>query len=113
MQLFCGGDEFAKKKDIINPNLLSNSKGVFQPKSNNADNWEAYPNSTAYLEQNQTYTISGKTNMGVTATNCIDNQFFTVSLSKNSKGGINASSTYPSDNSSDAQEITSITLRIY
>lgn len=51
--------------------------------------------------------------MGVTATNCIDNQFFTVSLSKNSKGGINASSTYPSDNSSDAQEITSITLRIY
>lgn len=26
MQLFGGGDEFAKKKDIINPNLLANSK---------------------------------------------------------------------------------------
>lgn len=62
MQLFGGGEEFAKKKDIFNPNLLSNSKGVFQPQNNNADNWEMYPNSTAYLEQNQTYTISGKTN---------------------------------------------------
>lgn len=62
MQLFGGGDEFAKKKDIVNPNLLSNSKGVFQPKGNGADNWSSYPNSTVYLEQNQTYTISGKTN---------------------------------------------------
>lgn len=54
-----------------------------------------------------------KAGMGVTATNGVDNQFFTVSLSKNSKGGINISSTYPSDNSSDAQEMTSITLRFY
>jgi hypothetical protein len=26
MQLFCGGDEFAKKKDIVNPNLFTGSK---------------------------------------------------------------------------------------
>ena len=54
--------ELAERKDATNPNLLLNSKRIFQPKNNNSDNWQIYEDSTAYLEQGQTYTISGKTN---------------------------------------------------
>lgn len=54
-----------------------------------------------------------KSGMDVSATNCVDNQFFSVSLTKNDKGEINISSTYPSDSSSNTQEITSIALRFY
>ena len=54
--------ELAERKDATNPNLLTNSKGPFQPNKGTTDNWGGYPNSVAYLEQGQTYTISGKTN---------------------------------------------------
>lgn len=56
---------------------------------------------------------SVKSGMDISATNCVNNQFFSVSLTKNDKGEINISSTYPSDSNSNTQEITSITLRFY
>ena len=69
MSVFIGSKtkrvELAERKDATNPNLLLNSKGPFQPQNSNItgyDNWQIYPDSTAYLEQGQTYTISGKTN---------------------------------------------------
>ena len=63
MQLFSGGEEFAKKKDVINPNLLNNSVGPFSTQGG----FKIFDNSTVSLIQGKTYCFSCKTSGIVTS----------------------------------------------
>lgn len=46
-------------------NLLKNSRGRFQPNGSKLDNWAVYKDTTAYLENGKTYTISAKAKDGL------------------------------------------------
>ncbi|WP_369351373.1 hypothetical protein AB3Q54_05635 [Ligilactobacillus agilis] len=46
-------------------NLLKNSRGRFQPSGSRLDNWAIYKDTTAYLENGKTYTISAKAKDGL------------------------------------------------
>lgn len=46
-------------------NLLKNSRGRFQPNGSKLDNWVVYKDTTAYLENGKTYTISAKAKDGL------------------------------------------------
>ena len=46
-------------------NLLKNSRGVFQPNGSRLDNFTVYKDTTAYLENGKTYTISAKAKDGL------------------------------------------------
>lgn len=46
-------------------NLLKNSRGRFQPSGSKLDNWAVYKDTTAYLENGKTYTISAKAKDGL------------------------------------------------
>lgn len=46
-------------------NLLKNSRGRFQPSGSKLDNYAIYKDTTAYLENGKTYTISAKTKDGL------------------------------------------------
>lgn len=49
-------------------NLLKNSRGRFQPSGSKLDNWAVYKDTTAYLENGKTYTISAKAKDGLVFT---------------------------------------------
>lgn len=50
-------------------NLLKNSRGRFQPSGSKLDNWAVYKDTTAYLENGKTYTISAKAKEGLVFSN--------------------------------------------
>ncbi|WP_050611872.1 phage tail spike protein [Ligilactobacillus agilis] len=50
-------------------NLLKNSQGRFQPNGSKLDNWAIYKDTTAYLENGKTYTISAKAKDGLVFSN--------------------------------------------
>lgn len=50
-------------------NLLKNSRGRFQPNGSKLDNWAVYKDTTAYLENGKTYTISAKAKDGLVFSN--------------------------------------------
>lgn len=50
-------------------NLLKNSRGRFQPNGSKLDNWAIYKDTTAYLENGKTYTISAKAKDGLVFSN--------------------------------------------
>ena len=84
MQLFAGGDEFAKKKDIVNPNLLDKSKSfIVQTPAGAVDcgKFIKYSKQNAgsiYLSQIQIN--SGFADQGTTYFLCEPNTYYTQSL---------------------------------
>lgn len=71
--IFANGEKLLTESDLPPQwNLLTNSKGPFQPNQNELDNNQAYPDTNVYMINGQTYTLSAQTNGVFTGTH--DNQ---------------------------------------